>query len=180
MLAAQHAAIGATICTIRASRMIGNNFRKYRRITTTTSWRPLTKHAGRGVSRSCGVRFRLTRREYFRNLGTSRASRSRSPLPWFPQARLFQPLQPPTPIPNAVSCIPGMQPNRQNREHFANCSNFEQWLPKLVTRRKRWSTSAASDQPQGCSLVVQVSGGALARTSSVAPSIKIKSKFSGK
>jgi len=29
-------------------------------------------------------------------------------------------------------------------------------------------------------LVVQVSGGALARTSSVAPSIKIKSKFSGK
>src|SRR6266480_1645058 len=33
---------------------------------------------------------------------------------------------------------------------------------------------------QGRSLVVQVSGGALARTSSVAPSIKIKSKFSGK
>jgi hypothetical protein len=34
--------------------------------------------------------------------------------------------------------------------------------------------------PQGLSLVVQVSGGALARTSSVAPSIKSKSKFSGK
>jgi len=33
---------------------------------------------------------------------------------------------------------------------------------------------------QGRSLVVQVSGGALARTSSVAPSIKIKSKYSGK
>jgi len=30
------------------------------------------------------------------------------------------------------------------------------------------------------SLVVQVSGGALARTSSVAPSIKIKSNFAGK
>ena len=34
--------------------------------------------------------------------------------------------------------------------------------------------------PQGLSLVVQVSGGALARTSSVAPSIKIKSNLSGK
>ena len=33
--------------------------------------------------------------------------------------------------------------------------------------------------PQGRSLVVQVSGGALARTSSVAPSIKIKSKSFG-
>jgi hypothetical protein len=50
----------------------------------------------------------------------------------------------------------------------------------MMTRRKRWSNSASSDSPQGLSLVVQVSGGALARTSSVAPSIKIKSKFSGK
>jgi hypothetical protein len=37
-----------------------------------------------------------------------------------------------------------------------------------------------SDWPKGFRLVVQVSGGALARTSSVAPSIKDKSKHSGK
>src|SRR6267378_2987755 len=49
----------------------------------------------------------------------------------------------------------------------------------MVTRRKKWSTSAASGWPRGSSLVVQVSGGALARTSSVAPSIKIKSNFRG-
>jgi hypothetical protein len=49
----------------------------------------------------------------------------------------------------------------------------------MVTRRKRWSTSAGSGWPQGRSLVVQVSGGALARTSSVNPSIKIKSNFRG-
>jgi hypothetical protein len=61
-----------------------------------------------------------------------------------------------------------------------NCSNFEQSLLKMMTRGKRWSNSAGSGEPQGLSLVVQVSGGALARTSSVAPSIKIKSKFSGK
>jgi hypothetical protein len=53
-------------------------------------------------------------------------------------------------------------------------------LPKMVTRRKEWSSNAGSGWPRGSSLVVQVSGGALARTSSVAPSIKIKSKFSGK
>ena len=71
--------------------------------------------------------------------------------------------------------------NRQwrNPNHFANCSNFEQSLLKMVTRRKKWSTSAASGWPRGSSLVVQVSGGALARTSSVAPSIKIKSNFRG-
>jgi hypothetical protein len=64
-------------------------------------------------------------------------------------------------------------------DHFAICSNFEQSLLKMMTRRKRWSTSAGSGWPQGLSLVVQVSGGALARTSSVAPPIKIKSKFCG-
>jgi hypothetical protein len=57
------------------------------------------------------------------------------------------------------------------------CSNFEQSLPKMVTNEKRWSTSAGSGWPQGRSLVVQVSGGALTRTSSVNPSIKIKSNF---
>jgi hypothetical protein len=46
-----------------------------------------------------------------------------------------------------------------------------------VTNEKRWSTTASSGWPQGRSLVVQVSGGALTRTSSVNPSIKIKSNF---
>src|SRR3954462_13744784 len=64
--------------------------------------------------------------------------------------------------------------------HFAKCSKIEQSLPQIVTRRKKWSTSACSGWPRGFSLVVQVSGGALTRTSSVAPSIKIKSNFSGK
>jgi hypothetical protein len=57
--------------------------------------------------------------------------------------------------------------------------NFEQSLLKLMTSRKRWSTTTTSGWPQGRSLVVQVSGGALTRTSGVAPSIKIKSKFFG-
>ncbi len=64
--------------------------------------------------------------------------------------------------------------------HFADCWNFEQTLPKMVTRRTRWSTNPGSGWPRGSSLVVQVSGGALTRTSSVASTIKIKSKFSGK
>src|SRR4051794_13991379 len=50
----------------------------------------------------------------------------------------------------------------------------------MVTRRTRWSNSAGSGWPRGFSLVVQVSGGALTRTSSVASVIKIKSKSSRK
>src|SRR4051794_28353474 len=50
----------------------------------------------------------------------------------------------------------------------------------MVTRRIRWSNSAGSGWPKGSSLVVQVSGGALTRTSSVASVIKIKSKSSRK
>jgi hypothetical protein len=64
-----------------------------------------------------------------------------------------------------------------NLNHFEKCSNFEQSLLKMVTRRKRWSTSPGSGWPEGRSLVVQVSGGALARTSSVNPPTKIKSNF---
>ena len=37
MLAAKHAPIGAKICTIRAIRTIGKNFRNRRRIGTSTS-----------------------------------------------------------------------------------------------------------------------------------------------
>ena len=42
-----------------------------------------------------------------------------------------------------------MQPARRNSDHFENCSKFEQSLPKMMTRRKRWSTTAASGQPIG-------------------------------
>src|SRR3981081_1103909 len=95
------------------------------------------------------------------------------------RARLFSFFQGPyshtrTPI-GTEKCTPG----RRIPDHFAGCPNFEQSLPKMVTKRKRWSTSAGSGWPQGRSLVVQVSGGALARTSSVNPSIKIKSNFRG-
>jgi hypothetical protein len=75
-----------------------------------------------------------------------------------------------------VECNPGWR----KPDRFADCSNFEQSLLKMMTRLKRWSTSIGSGWSQDPSLVVQVSGGALARTSSVAPSIKIKSKFPGK
>ena len=51
-------------------------------------------------------------------------------------------------------------PKSYNRNDFAVCSNFEQSLPKKVTRRKRSSTNSGSGRPQGCRLVVQVSGGA--------------------
>src|SRR3954471_12810208 len=49
----------------------------------------------------------------------------------------------------------------------------------MVTSRNRSVTSAGSGWPQGRSLVVQVSGGALTRTSSVAPSSKDKSQSFG-
>ena len=48
----------------------------------------------------------------------------------------------------------------------------------MVTRRKRWSTSAGSGWPQGKSGGPSL-GRSPARTSSVNPSIKIKSKFRG-
>src|SRR3954463_5105 len=65
-------------------------------------------------------------------------------------------------------------------DHFAECWNFEQRLLKMVTSRKRWSTNPSSGWPRGSSLVVQVSGGALTRISSVASTIKIKSTFARK
>ena len=36
----------------------------------------------------------------------------------------------------------------RNTNHFAECSNFEQSLLKLMTKRKRWSTSELSGWPQ--------------------------------
>ena len=45
-------------------------------------------------------------------------------------------------LPNATQGWP-------NPDHFENCSNFEHSLPKLMTRGKRWSTTARSDWPRG-------------------------------
>src|SRR5581483_6901970 len=65
-------------------------------------------------------------------------------------------------------------------DHFEICMKFEHSLPKMVTNHKSSSTNTASGSPQGHSLVVQVSGGTLTRTSSVNPPINDKSKFAGK
>ena len=35
--------------------------------------------------------------------------------------------------------------------HFANCSKFEQSLPKMMTSLERWSTNSGSGQPRGVS-----------------------------
>src|SRR6478735_6656203 len=72
------------------------------------------------------------------------------------------------PYPNAnphARCNPGWR----NPDHFVNCSNFEQSLLKMVTRQKRWSTSAGSGWPQGKSGGPSL-GRSPARTSSVNPS----------
>ena len=50
-----------------------------------------------------------------------------------------------TTIGTAIKC----NPEWQGTIHFANCSNFEQSLLKMVTSRKRSVTSAGSGQPQG-------------------------------
>lgn len=58
------------------------------------------------------------------------------------------PPEPPTPLPGAGG-RKIITPKWRNPDHFAYCSNFEQSLLKLVTRRKRWSTTAFSGRPQG-------------------------------
>lgn len=70
--------------------------------------------------------------------------------------------------------------NPQKIIRFGKRRNFEHSLPKKVTTRKRSATSESSDDPQGNSLVVQVSGGTLTRRSSVAPPSNDKSDFGDK
>jgi hemoglobin-like flavoprotein len=57
--------------------------------------------------------------------------------------------------------------------------NFEHSLLKMVTKQKSWSTTTASGWPQGHSLVVQVSGGTLARISGVNPPNQDQIEFCG-
>jgi hypothetical protein len=63
--------------------------------------------------------------------------------------------------------------------YFARNMKFEFLFQKIVTKQKRWATNPNCRQPSGQSLVVQVSGGALTRTSGVTPSINDKSDHSG-
>jgi hypothetical protein len=37
------------------------------------------------------------------------------------------------------------QPRVAKSDHFVDCSNFKQSLLKMMTRRKRWSNTTASD-----------------------------------
>ncbi len=166
MLAAQHAPIGARICTARAIRTTGRKFRNRRRIDQVRLFR----------------KYQLIMQEVL----------SRDRVPGIRGLRAMMDL--------ARSKVPPVDVKEITRRCrcFARPSLFELFgTPRLTPApilgcrmakfrsfrrllRKRWSTSAGSGWPQGSSLVVQVSGGALARTSSVAPSIKIKSNFSGK
>jgi hypothetical protein len=57
---------------------------------------------------------------------------------------------------------------------------FEHSLPKMMTRPERWSTNPASGSLEGGSLVVQVSGGTLTRTSSVTPPNQQQIRIRGK
>lgn len=56
-----------------------------------------------------------------------------------------------------------------NDVHFRNCFSFEQSLPNWMTTRKLWSRTFILRLIARSRLVVQVSGGALTRKSSVAP-----------
>jgi hypothetical protein len=171
MLAAQHAAIGARICTTSAIRTMGRNFRSRRRMNRSTRFdNAYYSHWG---SRCRGPALPVYGL-HTHALPVGNYSAIWKELLHFPVLFCARP-----PL---KSPYWRFVRNRwwRNSNHFAKCSNFEQSLPEMVTRPSRWSTSAGSGWPRGLSLVVQVSGGALARTSSVAPSIKIKSKFAGK
>jgi hypothetical protein len=85
----------------------------------------------------------------------------------------------PTPLPRREFRPRSCNQNWCNPNHFADCWNFEQSLLKLMTRRQRWSRHAGSGWPQGKSGGPSL-GRSPTRTSSVTPSIKIKSEFSGK
>ena len=160
MLAAQHAPIGAKICTISAIRTMGRKF--FSRRIANPSASELNHHES--------PKSRSGSRNYVA------ASRSKPG-----EKRCILKLSGGTLREYQVSGVLRLnpQPSLQNADHFAECWNFEQRLLKMVTRRKRWSTNSGSGWPRGSSLVVQVSGGALTRTSSVASSIRSNPTFRG-
>jgi hypothetical protein len=160
MLTAQQAATGAKTCTVSAASRIGKNFRNRRRIDDSTLFdgHDLIMQLSHCRDLDSGL-------PPYRCLPAGNYS-----VTWIFSASFL----PQGPIQADVA-----QSSCRNPDHFVNCPKFDHSLLKMVTTRTKWSTSAASGWPRGSSLVVQVSGGALTRTSSVASSIKIKSNFFG-
>jgi hypothetical protein len=70
-------------------------------------------------------------------------------------------------IPPIQNLCNSVQPGEAVFDHYRDCGEFEQSLPKKMTRPKSWSTNSGPGFRKA-SLVVQVSGGALTRKSSVA------------
>ena len=129
MLAAQHAPIGAKICTSRAIRTIGRKFFSRLRITEPSEAELITLRV-RSRDQVPGFIFTCCGN----NPAASGVTGPSGRLPNYPGRLLSRRV-----------C------NRQWRipNHFADCWNFEQSLLKMVTRRKRWSTSAGSGWPRG-------------------------------
>lgn len=127
-LIAQQAPIGAKICTNRATRTIGRKFFSRRRIAKpirrgTNHHRPWkSRHRSASVysnGRNCPV--------------VAVAPRTfASAVSPYPTARFR----------DRTCNWRWHHPN-----HFANCSKFEQSLPKMVTSPERWSTNSGSGQP---------------------------------
>jgi hypothetical protein len=65
------------------------------------------------------------------------------------EGAFLTPINPLLPYPNAICAARCNLGEWRNPNRFAGCSNSEQSLLKMVTRRKRWSTSAGSGWPQG-------------------------------
>ena len=61
-----------------------------------------------------------------------------------PRHAFLRPSKPLLPYRDAICAARCNLGGWRNPNHFASCSNFEQSLLKMVTRRKRWSTSAGS------------------------------------
>src|ERR1700682_2584226 len=110
MPAAQHAAIGARLCTITAIRRNGRNFRTRRRINEPPSTTLPTNHAESPESRSGSRRFGATRRHRLRKQDSSGGNDEITA--WrrvLLRDNFFQNLQGPTPYPD-VNPLREMQP----------------------------------------------------------------------
>jgi hypothetical protein len=175
MAAAQQAATGAKICTISAIRTIGRYFCKRRRIREASTRMIRTNHRGASESRSAGTQ-RLGKTSDRRTIFPCRVEITLLPRGFCPSEDFITPYY----ITSLRFCAYKCSSGWRISNHFEICTKFEQSLPKMVTKPKSWSTTTGSGLPVGQSLVVQVSGGTLARKSSVAPPINTKSKFAGK
>jgi hypothetical protein len=96
----------------------------------------LINHQQSRESRSGSQRYRASTHEIIRDRRCSRRP--------IPAASKYPTFLPDNPIIN-----PKCNREWRNPNHFADCSNFEQSLPKMVTRRKEWSSNTGSGWPQG-------------------------------